>query len=47
MVEVRILIDPKTIKQMDVPTKNVLDAIKLVQEKYPKGQILSAIYFKK
>lgn len=47
MFEVRIQIDSKTIVQIDIKTQDIIHAIKLVQEKHPKGRILSAIYFKK
>lgn len=47
MVEVRIQTDKKTVIQINIKTNDVLDAIDQVLTKYPKGTLLSAIYFKK
>jgi len=47
MVEIRIQIDSKTIIQTSIKTDDIIKAIETVKEKYPKGKILSAIFFKK
>lgn len=47
MVEVRVQIDKKTVIQINIKTDDVLEAIDQVLTKYPKGKLLSAIYFKK
>lgn len=45
MVEVRTQIDKKTIIQTNIKTNDLIEAIQIVQKKYPQGIILSAIYF--